>query len=283
MCCSKFSFSYQVFAAILGATFFIGLLVPFQSSEQAVSAGFLQEDLRPLEQKIRALHGQIEYEGEGANRTVSAITFLFNAIKDDDLKTLSSFPKLKRIEFQSNLGITTAGLSHLVNCQSLETLNLFGTGAGDDALIPISKLPRLKELQLYRTNVTDKGIESLIQSQTLEIINIWDTETTVKSLDALAKIKTLRKICVGNSPQPFGDQSERSFEFRTSSISRSDIEATLRTRPDLEFSFWDPAVPENPITIKSEPVTKKADSQTKLAAKLSPKRKPERTNKPTET
>ena len=81
-------------------------------------------------------------------------------LKDEELKTIGTFPNLTRLRVQQN-PITDQGILHLAELPHLESLNLFGTKISDESLNTISKISTLKKVYLWQTNVSATGVSTL--------------------------------------------------------------------------------------------------------------------------
>lgn len=109
-------------------------------------------------------------------------------------------------------------MDHIAKFANLTSLDLGETGTNDEALIAISKLTKLEDLNLLRTKVTDEGVASLVglklkrlnlddiqaigdgvvphlaKLQSLEFLHLGKTSVTdvgVKGLDGLVNLKDL--------------------------------------------------------------------------------------------
>ena len=85
-------------------------------------------------------------------------------VGDDDLAPLAGMPKLKSlfVSSQFNGRLTDAGLKHLVPIQTLESLKLAEfVVTSDGRLDVLTKLSRLKTLELFKVGVSAANIEKL--------------------------------------------------------------------------------------------------------------------------
>ena len=60
--------------------------------------------------------------------------------------------------------VTSRGLKHLKELDSLQRLNLEGTGVTDVGLVNLQELPSLRWIKLNRTQVTEEGVKKLQQA-----------------------------------------------------------------------------------------------------------------------
>lgn len=81
-------------------------------------------------------------------------------IKDEDLKTISSFKNLRKLNL-SFTQITGNGLQELKNLKELRQLSLSGTVVKNQDLDVLKNLPRLSVLQLWNTALTEKDWSDL--------------------------------------------------------------------------------------------------------------------------
>ncbi|MGB6483280.1 MAG: sigma-70 family RNA polymerase sigma factor [Candidatus Acidiferrales bacterium] len=81
-------------------------------------------------------------------------------ITDRGLAVLQRLPNLKTLDLCHQQYISDAGLMHLRNCESLERLNLMGTGTGNGAVEAVSGKAHLRQF-FAGTSITDRGLERL--------------------------------------------------------------------------------------------------------------------------
>ena len=96
--------------------------------------------------------------------------------------------------------ITDAGLAHLKNLTSLETLRLDNTQIGDEGLAHLAGLNSLKTLYLPGTQITDAGLARIGNLTALENLCVHSTKVTGAGLQHLQDLTGLRYLCVHNTP-----------------------------------------------------------------------------------
>ena len=81
-------------------------------------------------------------------------------ITDKGLKILQSLPKLIKFSIPWLAGITDSGLAGLRFCDKLQSVNLMGTYTGDDAVLTLTGMSKLRDFKTGRL-VTNKGLALL--------------------------------------------------------------------------------------------------------------------------
>ncbi len=77
-------------------------------------------------------------------------------------KGLEKLANVKNLNLESCIKLDNACLVEMANkCLSIQTLNLEGTQANDDAAIAVSKIPLLENLDLWGCPITDKAAQAI--------------------------------------------------------------------------------------------------------------------------
>ena len=71
---------------------------------------------------------------------------------------------------------------------------LHQTQVGDDDLVVLKKLPKLKNLFLGKTNIGDPGLTHLEQAAELQTLGLNSTRVTDAGLKSLAELKNLKTV-----------------------------------------------------------------------------------------
>ena len=83
-------------------------------------------------------------------------------ITDRGLEVLCHLPRLRRFQMCWQPNVSDAGVAHLADCESLESVDLMGTNTGDAAIAALAGKPSLRRFKTGR-NVTDRGLALLIE------------------------------------------------------------------------------------------------------------------------
>lgn len=86
-------------------------------------------------------------------------------VKDDELKTIASFPNLEKLTLNFT-GITGTGLSSLQGLKKLQQLSLAGTAVKKESLAPLEKMTALRRVIIWNTGLTVSELESLKKQKT---------------------------------------------------------------------------------------------------------------------
>ena len=101
--------------------------------------------------------------------------------------------------------LTVAGLAKCDDAGQVVSLDLSTTGAGDEALTHVERLPHLQWLFLAGTTITDAGLVHLEKLSELTLLDLTDTDVTDAGLEHLADLKKLRDVhLTGSKATPAG-------------------------------------------------------------------------------
>lgn len=140
---------------------------------------------------------------------------------DADLAIFQTLGDVTMVELGGNPGITDAGLIHLAGLKKLRILYLYRTEirgpglqhlprnleslslqhapAGDEGLIHLKSLPKLRWLNLSNTKITDDGLRHLSALRSLEDLSLANTDITDQGLEHLKGSKGLNSLSVGGT------------------------------------------------------------------------------------
>lgn len=180
----------------------------------------LQPEHRRAIEQIQSLGGDVRYEPDSQSQMLYAIVLRGKRFDDAQLPLFAPFrthpPKsIAVVEAE----VTDAFLAKIISqFPDLETLKVFRTPIGDAALQGLSKLRRLRNLELDGTNVTsdigaqigtlrrleslsltetrmdDQGLESWSALSNVTLLSLGKTQVTSAGMKSLAKLKALETL-----------------------------------------------------------------------------------------
>ncbi len=115
-------------------------------------------------------------------------------LTDAFLPHIRSFERLKKLHCTKSAKLRGQRLDCLVGMQSLERLNLDGTGIDDQSLAQLPRLAALSELRLGSTSVTASGLANLARNPSIKRLNLTATHPSAAVFDALADIRGLERL-----------------------------------------------------------------------------------------
>jgi hypothetical protein len=143
-------------------------------------------------EKLEMFHRVVEAMTPVLRRTEAGLV----GLSDDDLRSfttaLPSFPRLRTVEVADTM---PAGFDEFDQWTAIERLIVSGILATDDVLRRVSRMPRLKSLNLYMAEeVTNEGFAHLANLKRLEELNLDSTSVTDRGIAALARLPRLRAL-----------------------------------------------------------------------------------------
>lgn len=149
---------------------------------------------------------------------VSVTLFRCNAINDDGLRVVKSWPRLRALNLRDmpvqgtffdllpqlkelrtlvavQCMVDDQSLKHLAACRQLEDLALGQTLLTDQGLASLAQLTSLRRLDLSQTQVTDQGLTSLVAMQQLQSLDLrGNLGVTDAAVDWLLKLPQLEEV-----------------------------------------------------------------------------------------
>jgi NADPH-dependent 7-cyano-7-deazaguanine reductase QueF-like protein len=127
----------------------------------------------------------------------------YTRVSDEGLKTIENMPRLKQLNLGKHQSIkqrfTNASVPIITKMTELESLSLSGR-IGDQDLLRIVELPKLKSLDIYWTDVSMNGLDALsnssIEHLVLSLHQIGAQGFDNRGVEALKKCKHLKHLLV---------------------------------------------------------------------------------------
>ncbi len=121
-----------------------------------------------------------------------------SSANDQDCELLASIHGLRGLNVARSQ-ITSKGLAHICELQSLESLSLSLTHTNDEDLALLLNLVDLHELDLSMTMITDRGLSTLSKMQKLQDLSLSACSITDDALDELLKLPSLRFLDISDT------------------------------------------------------------------------------------
>lgn len=118
--------------------------------------------------------------------------------QDADCRQLATLQSLESVDL-SGTGITDEGLAALAKLPALTTLKLSATGVTDDGLATLAECTSLKELSLARCPIEKLTAAGAGTLTSLQSLNLMDTSLTDDSGEALATLVNLEQLYIGRT------------------------------------------------------------------------------------
>lgn len=164
-------------------------------SPPPVSGGAASGPVATVERKSIAEVATLERDEAGQ---VVGIAILGFRVQGLDLSELQQYEHLNELALQECPWLTNDDLKYVATLPQLETLKLIRVPITDDALVHLSEIASLRQLQLAHTKVKGAGIEHLKDLQ-LEHLEIHGAATVGQELSGLGDLQTLKQLVV-NGP-----------------------------------------------------------------------------------
>jgi len=134
---------------------------------------------------------------------------------------------------------TNRDLSLLHTIPTIERLSVRESRVDDDGIAPLSRLPKLLELDLSGTEVTDAALLQLAEIPTLETLELDGCGgVSAAGLANLGRLGRLTRLSVRDVPLTYPEYCELQNEFETVEI-RADPESLLQLTPhDVWNASW---------------------------------------------
>ncbi len=123
-------------------------------------------------------------------RKLESLDLAYGSLVDDGVASLPRMRSLRLLSLGANPQLTGRYIdAH--RFPSLESLDLYSTQLGDDALQEIARISNLKSLSLAYTNVTDLGVVSISSLKKLETLDLSNTRVTGRGIGAFEKLESI--------------------------------------------------------------------------------------------
>ncbi len=132
-------------------------------------------------------------------QNLRTLALVSDHITDADLGSLKKLSGLINLDLSNNPKITDAALSVISKLPKLRQLNLTNTGISSKGLSELRDLRDLSVLNISDTKVDDRGLVA-IQNLPLTTFDLLNTAITDGALKGIAKIRTLRELGLQKVP-----------------------------------------------------------------------------------
>ncbi len=130
---------------------------------------------------------------------LGALTLQECSISDVGCLELANLTNLKELSLFA-APITGKGLRGISTLKALKKLNLHGTLVGDEDLpLALTGFESLQSLELSETSVGDASIPKIMELPKLDDLNLWKTKITNAAIDRLSS-KNLVRLNLDNNP-----------------------------------------------------------------------------------
>jgi hypothetical protein len=210
--------------------------------------------LKPFTREPRLV--SLSIDGKGMTRdalaeiekipTLESLNIHFK-MTEQDLRSISRLPRLRRLTLPSGMTYTDAGLKVLANAAALEELWLSGCQqVTDGGLKELTRLTALKTLSLFRAGrITDVGLKELARLPRLETLALYGAkQVTDAGLRELTRSKTLTGLTVEETGATeaglrafVADRGKqlRSLSLRDMPVTDEFVADLAARAPDLEY------------------------------------------------
>jgi Leucine-rich repeat (LRR) protein len=122
-------------------------------------------------------------------------------ITDAELKKLTVFKELRRLDMGLCRAVTGTGFAEVKKFKHLEELNLLGTSITDAALADLLKeLKELRTLRLSFTNISDAGLVGVLPDlKNLRMLELEETKITDRCLKQVGQLNDLKSLGLENT------------------------------------------------------------------------------------
>jgi hypothetical protein len=175
---------------------FIVLLSAFALLALARLSPLRGAEPEPLLQEIeQKWHATVVRDDVDPERPVVEIAFGCDSdIRDDTIKKLSAFPRLRRLNLIGGQDLTNKGLEAVGELRSLESVSLRHDAVTADGLKHLARLPRLKALFLWDIPLTKENAAALEGCRALERLELRSVEVSPEAVKSLQKLPRLKAI-----------------------------------------------------------------------------------------
>jgi hypothetical protein len=118
---------------------------------------------------------------------------------DAMIRDVSRFEPITALRLGGSRGVTDAGVDYLSRLSRLRHLDLSGTNVTDRGLEVLRALPELETVSLARTKVTDAGVANLSGCERLENVDLLGTASGDGAIRALAGKMRLCQLRTGGA------------------------------------------------------------------------------------
>ena len=133
------------------------------------------------------------------SRSLVALGLWFSPLSDDQLKLLAPLGGTLEYLNVGGTGITTDALPTIAQFSNLRDIHLGYLKKGMLDLAPLTKLPKLESISLWRAEIGDDDLAGLASAQGLRQLHLGRTAVSDAGLAHLHGLKNLRLLAVGET------------------------------------------------------------------------------------
>lgn len=173
---------------------------------------------------------------------IKELSLVGSPVSGDVLKTFANCEQLTKLRIRNTSLLRSENvIQHLKQFSHLSSLELSESAIDDEALVAISQLPKLAELNLLRTKVTSQGLNAF-RGRSLKRLNLDDIQTVDDQLfPILATLESLEWLHLGKTSitdtglmELATHPSLKELLINDTGISETAVSELLKSRPMLK-------------------------------------------------
>ena len=150
-----------------------------------------------------------------------------NPITEASAPTLEAFQSLEELDLSSCKQIGGATLQSVSKLEKLRKLNLYDIALEDEAIVRLAGMTQLQSLNLDGSRLTDEGLSALAGLQQLTFLHLAWTQITDDSLPVLQGFPNLETLLVHET-----EMTEQGFETLRQNLPNVKIQTVYQVKED---------------------------------------------------